>query len=83
MGDGSLNADSSKVQKTGLDIAASCSSNWELALKLAELGVPIFPCRATPKLNAKGEVVVKAKAPLVSSPGVYRATADLNQVKAW
>ena len=69
--------------KALLDIAATGKSNREVALRLAEGGWPVLPCRASPKLNAKGEVVVKAKSPLVPKPGVYRATTDRDQIEAW
>ena len=50
-------AEISKALKTHLDIAAAKATNREIALKLAELGVPSIPCREIEGRGRKGEIL--------------------------
>jgi len=52
------------------------SHNFDVALKLARLGLPVFPCHAENSSNSR------AKSPRIKG-GFYAATTDVRQIKDW
>ena len=52
------------------------SHNCDVALKLARLGLPVFPC------HAENSSYSRAKSPRIKG-GFYAATTDVRQIKDW